>query len=82
MVVETWKFQNILSIQGSGHDSKIGNQSVAKVIIIERKWSFSPFIFLQLVKPQSGIEKKKLKNCVIIRRKIWLKDSSNINILA
>ena len=42
---------------GSGHDSKIGNQSVAKVII-ERKWPICPFIFLQLVKPQSGIEKK------------------------
>ena len=49
--------------EGSGHDSKIGNQSVAKVIIIERKWPICPFIFLQLVKPQSGIEKKIEKLC-------------------
>ena len=47
---------------GSGHDSKIGNQSVEKVII-ERKWPICPFIFLQLVKPQSGIEKKIEKLC-------------------
>ena len=59
--------------EGSGHDSKIGNQSVAKVIIIERKWSFSPFIFLQLVKPQSGIEKKNRKIVSLLEEKFDLK---------